>query len=371
MKRIGLTQGLFALVDDEDFDWLNKYKWAADVRSDKQKYALRRDKQGKTIRMHRDIMSVADGLVVDHINYNGLDNQRHNLRVCTVQQNSANSRPRSRNTTGYKGLTFVDKNKKWYVRMTVKGETKCLGYYKWKHKAAEVFNENALKFNGEFAHLNKIIEEEIAIEFMPHVIHGVRDKWKDQIAQIYFGDLQKRKMEPYVYFEVNRYKDGWLVVYNFSHRHDYSLNGMNIIRKWDSHHLDFEGLLKYISLDGEVLWTATRSHYQLLFMKGDSKIVYIEPESHAIKPDTGFRGWENQDVISKDKFKFVDMKANKEDFEIHIWPVFRRFGIDRWQDWNDWKVERKFGRVRTAGLLFKDPAKFYKYARSCSIVKGV
>jgi len=214
-------------------------------------------------------------------------------------------------------------------------------------------------------------EKAVAVKYMPIVIHGIHSKWKDQITKIYFGDLIKTDLNPHVYYELVDYGEYKLLIHNYFHRKDYSLNGMHLIRKWDSHHLDFEGHVKCIDNEGEVLWTATRSHYKLLFQKGDSNIVYIEPESHAISPSTGEHRWANQVVLSKDMFEYVNMKRYWKDFDIHIWPVFRRFHIDRWQDWNDWRIERKFGRVRTAGLLFKNPAKLYKYARSCGIVKGV
>lgn len=214
-------------------------------------------------------------------------------------------------------------------------------------------------------------ERKVAYAYFPVVIHGIKSKWKDQISAIYFGDLIKADLEPHVYYEIVDYGDYKLLVYNIFHRLDYSLNGMHLIRKWDSHHLDFEGWIKCIDNDGKVLWTATRSHYEMLFVVGDSKAVYIEAEGHAIKPDTGFRGWENQVVLSKDKFKYVNMKEHWKLFDLHIWPVFRRFHIDRWQEWNDWRVERKFGRRRTAGLLFRNPALFYRYAKDVQIVKGI
>ena len=216
-------------------------------------------------------------------------------------------------------------------------------------------------------------DEELAYEHLPHVIHGIRSKWKDQISAIYFGDLIKADLEPHVYFEVidNQKSENRLIVYNYFHRKDYSLNGWGLIAKLDSHHLDFEGVVKCISPEGEVLWTCTRSHYQLLFQKGDSVCIYIEPESHAITPDDGYRGWQNQIVLDKTKFKMVDMKANWKHFELHIWPVFRRFKIDQWRDWGDTRLDREFGRVEMAGLLMRDPDEFYKYALDRRIVKGV
>jgi len=227
-----------------------------------------------------------------------------------------------------------------------------------------------------------ITDKEIAYEHLPHVIHGIGHEWKDRITEIFFSDVPKDKKNAVafihnlpmnVYFEVvhNIKCDSRLLIYNYFHRKDFSLNKIGLIEKYDSHDLDFEGVVKCISPENEVLWTCTRSHYQLLFQKGDSVCVYIEPEGHAIKPDNGFRGWQNQEVLDKTTFNMVDMKANWKHFHLHIYPVFRKFKIDQWRDWGDTRLDRKFGRVRMAGLLERNPDKFYKYALNRRIVKGV
>ena len=218
-----------------------------------------------------------------------------------------------------------------------------------------------------------ITDKDLAYKHLPHVIHGVRSKWKDQISAIYFGDLIQAHLEPHVYFEVvrNQKTENFLIVYNYFHRKDYSLGKGRILNRLDSHHLDFEGVVKCISPENEVLWTCTRSHYRLLFQAGDSKIVYIEPESHSITPDNGFRGWQNQVVIAKNLFKMVDMKVKWKDFELHIWPMFRKYKIDQWRDWGDTRLDREFGPFRMAGLLEKNPDKFYKYALKRRIMKGL
>ncbi len=224
--------------------------------------------------------------------------------------------------------------------------------------------------------------KEIAYTYMPHVIHGVKHKWKDRITEVFYGDVPKdddnaRKfvynLPMNVYFEVveNFKSSNRIIAYNFHHRRDYSLNKVSLIAHVDSHHLDFEGIIKCISEEGEVLWTCTRSHYSMLFQKGDSKVIYIEPEGHAIKPDNGIRNWAHQEVLPKNKFVFFDMKANWKQLELHVWPVFRRYHIDQWRGWNDRRIEHKFGRIRTIGLLEKNPDLFYRYAKSCQIVKGV
>jgi hypothetical protein len=104
MKEIALTgkigSGKFVIVDDDDYEELNKYKWSM-MRSRKTDYARRL----KNVLMHRLISGASDGFVVDHINGNGLDNRKENLRVCTVSQNSKNNKcPLPRNKLGIRNI---------------------------------------------------------------------------------------------------------------------------------------------------------------------------------------------------------------------------------------------------------------------------
>src|ERR1700757_2583296 len=105
MKTLPLTQGRVALVDDEDYDWLNQWKWSYSNHG----YARRGERlfsgSYKTVHilMHRAIMHAPDGVEVDHINHDSLDNQKVNLRLASHKQNSHNLRgPRS--STGFIGV---------------------------------------------------------------------------------------------------------------------------------------------------------------------------------------------------------------------------------------------------------------------------
>src|SRR5437879_4118875 len=109
MKKIPLTQGQFAIVDDADFLELSQFSWYAQ----KQRhgfYAVRciRDEKGnqRTILMHREIMRTQDGFDTDHINNDKLDNRRENLRICTASQNMQNKDIRSDSTSGFKGVSW-------------------------------------------------------------------------------------------------------------------------------------------------------------------------------------------------------------------------------------------------------------------------
>lgn len=97
MKLIPLTQGQFAVVDDSDYEWLNQWKWYAN-RNRYTYYAVRSDHTNgiiKQILMHREIMNTPNGMVVHHIDHNGLNNQRCNLKNCTESENQKNQRIRN------------------------------------------------------------------------------------------------------------------------------------------------------------------------------------------------------------------------------------------------------------------------------------
>lgn len=152
-KQIPLTQGKFALVDDEDYEELMKYKWYFD-----NGYA-RRDGPApikKRILMHRQIMNAKAGQDVDHINHDGLDNRRINIRLCTTSQNMQNSKLYKNNSTGLKGVRFHKRMKKYQASIRINGKAKHLGTFENPIDAAKVYNEAALKLFGEFANFNKI-----------------------------------------------------------------------------------------------------------------------------------------------------------------------------------------------------------------------
>lgn len=167
MKEIELSQGKFALVDDEDFDYLNQWKWTLSNQVNHM-YACRNryyriDGKQKTqyIRMHRLLMGVTDPKIqVDHINHDGLDNRRENLRICTNAENCRNRRKiKGTHTSIYKGVDWEGRNKTspWRVQvMTEQKKRITVGYFKTEIEAAIAYNEAALKYHGEFAYLNEI-----------------------------------------------------------------------------------------------------------------------------------------------------------------------------------------------------------------------
>ena len=148
MKYIQLTQGKFALVDDEDFENVNHFKWFYE----KSGYACRR-KSGRSIRMHRFITNAPENMEVDHINGNGLDNRQENLRICTHKENIRNAKVRKDNTSGYKGVYWHRLAKKWQARVFFNGKHISLGYFDTKDKAANAYNQAAKQYFGDFIRL--------------------------------------------------------------------------------------------------------------------------------------------------------------------------------------------------------------------------
>lgn len=153
MKKIPLTRGLFTLVDDEDYEWLNQWKWYAQ-KVQQGFYAARQVNQ-RTICLHREIFGLKfnDGLIIDHINRNRLDNRRFNLRICTPQENSLNRTPRL-TTSKYNGVSWDKTAKKWRAQITINRKTQNLGRFKQENVAALTYDMVAIRHFGDFAQLN-------------------------------------------------------------------------------------------------------------------------------------------------------------------------------------------------------------------------
>jgi hypothetical protein len=131
MKEIILSNGGVALVDDEDYAKLCKYKWRS-IKGKITKYAARAirvsesDKKGMVL-MHMTILGYKEGYEIDHINGDGLDNRKKNLRHVTVRQNAQNRRVKT--SSKYPGVTWHKRDGKWQAAIVIRGRTKFLGYY--------------------------------------------------------------------------------------------------------------------------------------------------------------------------------------------------------------------------------------------------
>jgi hypothetical protein len=136
MRQIPLTRGYFALIDDEDFDELSRYKW-----SYCNGYAVRGERHnGKyvAIPMHGQLMHPTRPLVVDHINRHSLDNRRANLRLATRSQNAVNAKLSRANSSGVKGVSYHKSNKLWRAYISVDGRIVQLGMSKSFEKAVQL-----------------------------------------------------------------------------------------------------------------------------------------------------------------------------------------------------------------------------------------
>ncbi len=154
MKQVQLTQGKVALVDDEDFERLSKFKWHA-LYTKGHWYAVRTmDK--RLIFMHREIMAAPSRAQVDHKDGNGLNNQQYNLRLATNAQNGRNRGKQHNNTSGYKGVYWNKQDRKWRANIRCDGRIIHLGYFVNSEDAARAYNDAAIKYFGEFAKLNEI-----------------------------------------------------------------------------------------------------------------------------------------------------------------------------------------------------------------------
>lgn len=149
-KEIFLSQGKFAIVDDEDYERVNQYKWHY-----RQGYASHtRYENGKfvTVNMHRMIVGALPGQIVDHINRNKLDNQKVNLRICTVGENNRNRIQVSGTTSKYKGVH--KKENSWVASIRVNRKKIHLGSYAAEEDAARAYDSVVDYFHGEFARKN-------------------------------------------------------------------------------------------------------------------------------------------------------------------------------------------------------------------------
>lgn len=156
MKKIPLSgfrgKGLFTLVDDKDYEEFNKWKW----KLDKSGCATRSKYKNSLYRLHREIMNCSKGMVVDHINGDRLDNRRENLRICTYQQNSFNSKKHYGSTSKYKGVSYKKDHKRWMACIYLNRKFKHIGYYNTEDEAAMAWNKVAKQYHGEFAKLNDV-----------------------------------------------------------------------------------------------------------------------------------------------------------------------------------------------------------------------
>lgn len=156
---IPLTQGKVAIVSAEDYERINQYKWCAVC--NRGVFYAARCKNGRTVFMHSMVLTTDPGKELDHIDCDGLNNQRHNLRPATRGQNTRNRNIQSNNTSGFKGVSWHKVTQKW--RATIKipdappGKFVHLGLFLSKEDAAAAYDSKAVELYGDFARTNQTI----------------------------------------------------------------------------------------------------------------------------------------------------------------------------------------------------------------------
>jgi len=155
--RIPLSQGKFAKVDPEDYIWLSQFRWCCKQSPDTC-YAVRHVQvaKGRTKRiyMHRLIMNTPDHLVCDHINHNGFDNRKRNLRNCTTGENNANRRSSPGSSSRYLGVSWDKRRSIWVAHIKAKGKDRYLGSFDVEADAARAYDAAAWALHGVYANLN-------------------------------------------------------------------------------------------------------------------------------------------------------------------------------------------------------------------------
>jgi hypothetical protein len=158
MKQIPLTNGGFTTVDDEDFERLSRYRWQRDTTKPR---VFRCEYVGsyksRTIYMHREIVEAPQGMSVDHIDGNTLNNERHNLRICTHAQNMKNIRRKQPHTSRFKGVYFESATGRWRAQIGSDNKSRVLGRFATEVAAARAYDAAAGQLHGDYACTNETL----------------------------------------------------------------------------------------------------------------------------------------------------------------------------------------------------------------------
>ncbi len=186
--KIPLTKSQFAKVDPEDYIWLSQFRWHCKVNKNAV-YAVRTVKEGsgwKRIFLHRLLMDTPEGKVCDHLNHDGLDDRKDNLRNCTIAENNANRRRLADGSSQYIGVSWDKRRKIWTAHIKMNGEDKYLGSFEVEEAAARAYDAAAWAHHGVFANLN------FPENYPDHPMHRMAGSNKRQVT----GDKTTRKGGP-------------------------------------------------------------------------------------------------------------------------------------------------------------------------------
>jgi len=187
-RLIPLTQGLFTVVDADDYERLSGRKWHTSCTCGC--FYAHRSEHGKTISMHREILNVPAGLYCDHKNHNGLDNRRCNLRICTAAQNQHNRKPQAGGTSSYKGVSWKRASRKWLATICYRGRKIYIGSYDYEADAAIAYDDMAIELFGEFACLN--------FQYRPEVREWLQQSFFFQPTRNDLAGFEEETREPAV-----------------------------------------------------------------------------------------------------------------------------------------------------------------------------
>lgn len=154
IRLIPLTQGKYAIVDPEDYELVSQFRWTAQNNNGYGWYARRSTHKypAEHMLLHRFLMNPPTDKVIDHINGNGLDNRRINLRVCTQGENNYNSRDTT-SRSRFKGVTWHKHTGKWQARISFGCRQTYLGIFATEEEAYAAYCAASAKYHGEFGRI--------------------------------------------------------------------------------------------------------------------------------------------------------------------------------------------------------------------------
>jgi hypothetical protein len=202
VREINLTQNAVAFVSDEDYEYINSFNWSYRPSENGLAYAVRKGRsktnERRTVGMHREIITVPCGMQVDHINGNGLDNRRENLRIACVQTNAFNrGKPNVKCTSQYKGVLRRRGKTVWEARLKYNDKAIFLGNYVNEEDAASAYNHASELLFGEFAKPNPHIRETppwIKNKVYQKCLHTVlKNDWHPKTGVFSFEEVANRE----------------------------------------------------------------------------------------------------------------------------------------------------------------------------------
>lgn len=154
-KIIKTRKGIEIIVDDEDYERLNKFTWRIKRDGYPSRNPPKENGKQRVIPMHIEILGKRDGYEIDHINRNKLDNRKENLRFVTHAQNCRNSY-NTRGKSKYKGVAWISRLNKWRARININKKQYYIGFFENEIDAAIAYNQKAVELDSEFAYLNEL-----------------------------------------------------------------------------------------------------------------------------------------------------------------------------------------------------------------------